>query len=276
MIFVVITLCKCGDRTGAIAKVLLNPSAYEDATDNNGLAPVHVACRQGTFRFLKRLKASGGNLNLPAEALCLLPSHFAAAFGHKQCLELLLERRAKVVSRTTEGASVHALHLAIANGHEACARAICDTPEEKRYEGWSLCIVIESSGPVLQWMYLQVNEQHGFAIEDPRHTAGTAKFSCLSKPDMSPKLWVRPEMHENSKAEHDESDVEDDSDEDAEASPENDDDKESEYLTRINSNDTNVAVVAEKETFVSRTASLEPKQSGLKKAGRLMKSVFHS
>ncbi|KAH7391405.1 hypothetical protein BKA64DRAFT_746953 [Cadophora sp. MPI-SDFR-AT-0126] len=265
----------CGDHTGAVAKILLNSGAYVDAADHNGLAPIHVACRQGTFRFLKRLRAGGANFNLPAGALCLLPSHFAAAFGHKQCLELLLDNRAKLVSNTKEGAFVHALHLAIANGHEACARAIWDALEAKRhFEGWSLCIIVEDSGPVLKWMYLQVNDQHWLAIEDPLQAGGTEKFVCFSKEDMSPKLWVRPGISESTNEEAGEGEVESDTDNDAENVEEDEEESEDQDLTRVETNDTNVAVVAEEDTPDVGLDSAEPKR--FNKARRLMKSVFHS
>jgi len=285
----------CGDHTGAIAKILLKSGAYVDAADKDGLAPIHVACRQGTYRFLKKLKSSGANLNLPVGALCLLPSHFAATFGQKQCLELLLEGRAELVSNTNEGVCVYALHLAIANGHEACARAIWDAFEAKHhFEGWSLCILIESSGPLLKWMYLQVNDEHWLAIEDPSQAGGTEKFVCFSRVDASPKLWVRPEISENRKEEVEEGEVEDDTDDDAEEIEdetegeveeeieeeiedeieEEEDEREYQDLTRESSNDTNAAVIAEEDTPTDIPPDSEPKR--FNKARRLMKSVFHS
>jgi hypothetical protein len=183
----------CSDYTGVIAARLLSHGAHPDLADLDGLAPIHVACRQGTVGCLKRLKASGANLNLPVGALGLSPTHFAVIFGRKICLEILLGSHAKVVAYGAEGARVYALHLAIANGQEPCARAIWNSVDPKpHYKGWSLCILLETLGPVLKWMYLVVNEQHWLAIEDPWKEMATKDFVCFSEEDSTPKLWVRP------------------------------------------------------------------------------------
>ncbi|KAH8778280.1 hypothetical protein F5882DRAFT_380262 [Hyaloscypha sp. PMI_1271] len=183
----------CSDYTGEITQSLLERGAHPNLTDKDGLAPIHVACREGIKACLKRLEAGGSNLNHPAGALCLLPTHFAAIFGRIECLQMLLTWQAQVVAAGADGPNVYALHQAIANGHEACARAIWHSLNPKpHYTGWSLCILLEAGGPVLKWMFLEVNEQHWFAIEDPWSGGGTQNFTCFSELHSTPKLWVRP------------------------------------------------------------------------------------
>ncbi|KAG4440980.1 hypothetical protein IFR05_003544 [Cadophora sp. M221] len=278
----------CGDNTGAIAKILMDFGAFPDIADNDGLAPVHVACRQGSIRFLKRLTASGANLNLPAGALGLLPSHFAAVFGHKLCMELLLANQAEITSYIADGTAMHALHLAIANGQEACARAIWLAVDPKPFEGWSLCILLETSGPVLKWMYLEVNDQRWLAAENPRQAGGTESFVCFSDEASSPKLWVRPSISKATLQEDVEADFDDDIDNDVDndiddgaviSSYENEM-KDFKVLAREDSNDTNKAVIAGPEhrrpirSSLPESSEFEPKI--FNKARRMMKSVFQS
>lgn len=269
----------CGDSTGAIAKILMDSGAFPDIADNDGLAPVHVACRQGSIRFLKRLAASGANLSLPAGALGLLPSYFAAVFGHKLCMELLLANQAETESYIADGAALYALHLAIANGQEACARAIWFAADPKPYfDGWSLCILLEASGTVLKWMYLQVNDEHWLATENPGQAGGTEAFVCFSDEASSPKLWVRPSISKSTVEEDVDADFDDDADDETVTGVYDNELKDFKILAREDTNDTNTAVIAGPELRLpirsSSPESSEPKI--FNKARRIMKSVFHS
>ncbi|KAH7319320.1 hypothetical protein BKA65DRAFT_556744 [Rhexocercosporidium sp. MPI-PUGE-AT-0058] len=237
----------CGDNTGTIAKVLLEYGAFADAADDDGLTPVHVACRQGSTRFLRRLIASGANLNLPTGALGLLPSHFAAVFGHKLCMELLIASGATIASCVGDGASLYALHLAIANGQEACARAIWDNTDPKpHFSGWSLCIVLETLVPVLKWMYLEVNNQYWIAIENPQQESGIEAFVCIGEESRLPKLFVGPGVSKEIIEEDEEAGFDDD-----------------------------IADEAGEEERSSITSPESSKPKWSKKARRIMK-IFHS
>ncbi|KAH6892533.1 hypothetical protein B0T10DRAFT_438408 [Thelonectria olida] len=199
----------CSDYTGSITKNLLVSGARMNVSDLNGLAPIHVSCRQGTVGCLRRLKAAGANLNLPAGALGLLPAHFAAIFGHKRCMEILLRGTANILTGEVNGFVVNALHLAIANGQEPCARAIWDSLNPKpEFRGWSPCITLESSGPVFKWMHLEVNDQYWFAIEDPLKEGGTKDFVCLTAEERTPKLWVEPGLKAPASQDRDDEDKE--------------------------------------------------------------------
>ncbi|KAL2063515.1 hypothetical protein VTL71DRAFT_5320 [Oculimacula yallundae] len=255
----------CGDITGAIARILLKHDANPNAADHEGLTPVHIACRQGTYRFLKVLSGIGAHLNLPAGALGLMPSHFAAFCGNYLCLEILLKNQAKLISYTAEGASIHAFHLAIANGHEACARAIWTSMNSKPvYKDWSLCIITESSGPVLKWMYLQVDDQLWLAIDGQKQEGGTQPFVCFSEDGISPKLLVRPGVSKHTPREHVAVSFEDDTDEEWESSP---------HATKGNSFVRPMAGMGSPDEHAPLQGSSELKR--LEKARRMMKSVFH-
>ncbi|KAF4462092.1 het domain [Fusarium albosuccineum] len=197
----------CSDYDGEVTRLLLAAGTDMDLPDNDGLAPAHMSCRQGTIGCLKKLKSAGANLNLPAGALGLLPMHFAAVFGHKRCIQILLRADASILTDPVNGLVVNALHLAVANGQEPCARAIWDSLNPKpEFRGWSPCIVLESSGPVLKWMHVEINDEYWFAIEDPLKEGGTKDFNCLSAEDKTPALWADPGLKATSRPEDGEDD----------------------------------------------------------------------
>lgn len=190
----------CSDYTGEVTRMLLTMSNDSpraklniNLPDLDGLAPVHVASRQGALGCLKRLKKASADLFSRAGALGLFATHFAALFGRKACLEVLLESVVPTVTFTDGGEWICALHCAIANGQEACARVIWDYIFPRaHFKGWSLCILLEEAGPVLKWMYLELDNSHWIAVEDPRKDGATEGFVSISADGETPTLWARP------------------------------------------------------------------------------------
>ncbi|KAM0437891.1 hypothetical protein ACHAPT_002256 [Fusarium lateritium] len=183
----------CSDYEGSITEALLWAGANASLSDLDGLAPVHVSCRQGTIGCLKQLRSAGADLSFPTGALGLLPAHFAATFGHKRCMQVLLRAGANLLTDAEDGVVVNALHVAIASGQDGCARAIWNSMHAKpEFRGWSPCIVLESLGPVLKWMHVEVNDQYWFAIDDPLKEGGTRGFLRQNPENKAPKLWVDP------------------------------------------------------------------------------------
>ncbi|KAF5670903.1 het domain-containing protein [Fusarium heterosporum] len=182
----------CSDYQGMVTEKLRIAGASLVLPDLDGLSPIHVSCRQGTVGCTKQLISAGVSPNLPAGVLGLLPMHFAATFGHTVCVQALLEAGAKIVT-DVDGPAINALHIAIANGKDSCARAIWNSMDEKpKFRGWSPCILFETQGPVLNWMHVEVNDEYWFAIDDPLKEGGTKGFLCSSPENETPKLWVDP------------------------------------------------------------------------------------
>ncbi|CAH0053755.1 unnamed protein product [Clonostachys solani] len=190
----------CSDYSGSITAMLLSHGADPNFPCENGLAPIHIACRQGTAGCLKELISNGVSLALPT-ATNILPAHFAAIFGHQACLEVLLAHNAPMKSYLTDIPNVQqlsALHLAVANGKEECARSIwnsssCNRDELKLRE-WKLCVLVEPSGPKIHWMYIEITDKHWFAVEQSKIDQGTRDFVLLSDEATLPAFWVRPAL----------------------------------------------------------------------------------
>ncbi|KAK3365327.1 hypothetical protein B0T24DRAFT_561203 [Lasiosphaeria ovina] len=148
-----------GEASLKIVETLLRSGADPNIADDNGLTPVHVACRFGNTAALRLMEVTQAEtkLHLPAGSTNLLPSQIASIFGHLSCLALLLNAKAPVTSTPLERVVFEALYFAIANGHQRCARLIW-LRERRQYEGRCLCIVMEPSGPVLRAVQIKVDE----------------------------------------------------------------------------------------------------------------------
>ncbi|KAM0343926.1 hypothetical protein ACHAPU_007980 [Fusarium lateritium] len=181
----------CSDYHGTITEKLFIVGASLVLPDQYGLSPIHVSCRQGMVGCLKQLISAGVSPNLTVGALGLLPMHFAATFGHTVCVQTLLKAGAKICTDIADGPVIDAFHLAIANGQGWCARAIWNSMGRKlEFRGWSPCILFETKGPALKWMYVEANNEYWFAIDDPLKEGGTDDFLCVSPENETSKLWV--------------------------------------------------------------------------------------
>jgi ankyrin repeat protein len=117
------------------------PGSILDLPDDNGLAPVHVACRLGHADALKVLLFAGASPRAPVGSTSLLPAHFAAFFGHAACLELLLEHSAPVFDLDHPNEiAISPLHLAVSRKHDKCA-ALLAQADPRLSDLVSTCVV---------------------------------------------------------------------------------------------------------------------------------------
>ena len=97
-------------------------------TSNNtscGLTPVHCASRQGHYDTLKTLldnTEEASVVNTPDTCLAATPLMLAAYFGHKKCVELLLEYGSNEEVVDLEGRS--ALIWAVLAGQDECVKVL--------------------------------------------------------------------------------------------------------------------------------------------------------
>ncbi|KAK3369516.1 hypothetical protein B0T24DRAFT_500499, partial [Lasiosphaeria ovina] len=102
-----------------IVKLLLQAGAFANLAGDEGLSPIHVACREDQAESLAALLEGGANPNLLTADIPLLPTQIACIFGHAYCLEVLLDHGADTISSVSVPdagtMSFNALHLAIAN-----------------------------------------------------------------------------------------------------------------------------------------------------------------
>ncbi|KAK3386872.1 hypothetical protein B0H63DRAFT_508796 [Podospora didyma] len=174
----------CAAESFPVVEELLQQGASCSLADEDGLTPVHVACRFGHWASLEMMVEAGASLDLPAGSLDLLPSHLAAIFGHKSCLAILMSEGAPVTSRPFDDEErVEALHFAVANEHHECARLIWEQYPAP-FEGWSLCVVLDEhgGGPVLKPMYIQITGAERWLAkpENPADVAAETDLSRLS------------------------------------------------------------------------------------------------
>ena len=89
-------------------------------SDDEGLTPLHAACREGKADAAETLISLGAVLHIPTHYLDFTPLHFAALCGHADCIRVLIARGASVNS----GAGIKPIHLAAASGSMDCVRAL--------------------------------------------------------------------------------------------------------------------------------------------------------
>jgi ankyrin repeat protein len=96
-----------------------------DLADDLARTPLVVACREGRADAVGTLLKLGANPNCAARPLGLTPCHYAALFGHNDCLRLLIEYRADCDAYTSHLAYFKPIHLAAANGWLQCVEMLC-------------------------------------------------------------------------------------------------------------------------------------------------------
>jgi len=182
----------CSD-SGNMVSLLIQAGAFVNLASDEGLAPVHVACREGCAVSLGALLEGGADPNLlTGGGIPLLPSQIASIFGHDNCLEVLLEFGAEILSEE-DGMCFNALHMAIANLHNKCARGIWSRLRPE-YNGWTDCIVFEDGKPVLRRKWVTANAKILRAFE-------SEQVELEHEPEAEPELESEPEPEPEQEAE---------------------------------------------------------------------------
>lgn len=103
-----------------------------DYPDDNGLTPLHVACREGYADCVEALLDIGASPLCATQSPGLTPIHYASLFGHYNCLAAMAEHSQaqasfKKVVMIEEGTDlIPPIHLAAANGWDKCVRLLVD------------------------------------------------------------------------------------------------------------------------------------------------------
>lgn len=122
--------CGGDDRIVSVLATTLESLSWApkiDHPDDNGLTPLHVACREGNLYCAKALLDLGASPSCVTQSAGLTPIHYASLFGHVDCLLAMAEARAdfdQIVSNEDNGALLHPIHLAAANGWLQCVKAL--------------------------------------------------------------------------------------------------------------------------------------------------------
>jgi ankyrin repeat protein len=111
--------------SSASLRTLAENGALLDLPDDFGRTPLDAACLGGRTSAVKTLLELRAGLNCAAQPLGLTPCHYAALFGHSQCLALLIEHHANADAGTAQLGYFKPIHLAAANGWLQCVRELC-------------------------------------------------------------------------------------------------------------------------------------------------------
>ncbi|RYP71847.1 hypothetical protein DL771_004559 [Monosporascus sp. 5C6A] len=152
-----------------VVELLLDAGAFANFAGDEGLTPIHVACREGQAESLAALLEGGATPNLLTKDIPLLPSHIACIFGHAFCLKLLVENDAETISGdipAEDEMRFDALHLAIANKQTRCAQVIW-TYQQPEFNGWSTCVVLEAGKAVLRRKWVTTGPDVWWADDGP-------------------------------------------------------------------------------------------------------------
>ena len=153
-----------------VVQALVNAGADVHLPDDLGLTPAHVASREDNGISLLRLIEAGADLNRQAGSLHLKPAHMAAIFGATRSMGVLMAENPDIISELDDGTSLNAFHFAVANGNEECAKAIWNHQKNKKdmeFRDWSLCVIIGTTGPMLRWMGVYINQNNWAIMENP-------------------------------------------------------------------------------------------------------------
>ncbi|KAG8162360.1 hypothetical protein KVR01_008125 [Diaporthe batatas] len=162
--------CGGDDRIISVVATALKSLAWAppvDYPDDNGLTPLHVACREGYVGCMRALLDLGASLRCATPFAALTPVHYASLFGHSGCLEVMSHhdqgREIKhLLWGTQKGELIQPIHLAAANGWADCVKILA------RHGSWFplasfMCTVRESPS---QSMSMSINGADLDAAED--------------------------------------------------------------------------------------------------------------
>ena len=106
---------------GEVVKLLIAEGADVNASDKNGATPLHMAAFQGHKEIAKLLIAEGTDLDWPSNDKST-PLRYAAVQGHGELVELLIAEGADVNATDENGATP--LHMSAAKGHKEIAKLL--------------------------------------------------------------------------------------------------------------------------------------------------------
>jgi len=109
------------ENHGEVVELLIAEGADVNATDKNGATPLHMAAAQGNKEIAELLIAEGADLGWPANEKST-PLRYAAVRGHTELVELLIAEGADVNASDENGAT--SLHMAAARGHKEIAKLL--------------------------------------------------------------------------------------------------------------------------------------------------------
>lgn len=125
-----------------------------DYPDDNGLTPLHVACREGHGDCVKALLDLGASPRCAAQSSGLTPIHYASLFGHLHCLEAMAQHPhargdfSKAVRAVDDVDLIRPIHLAAANGWHKCVQLLIRHGSPLKPLASLMCLARDSSsGP---------------------------------------------------------------------------------------------------------------------------------
>lgn len=147
--------CGGDDRIIYIIDTALKSSKWAptvDYPDDNGLTPLHVACREGHAACVTALLDLGASPLCAAQSSGLTPIHYASLFGHSYCLSAMAEHldpgaRSGFMQAVwmEDGESlVEPIHLAASNGWHLCVRLLLRYGSPMKPLASVMCIVRDS------------------------------------------------------------------------------------------------------------------------------------
>lgn len=109
---------------GACASIaiLLGHGAKINLVDDEGLTPLHAACREGRSSAVQLLLTMGASPHIETSTLNLTPLHYAALYGHVDCVRALLNAGVNV----NKCRGMSPIHVAVAGGSLACVSALAE------------------------------------------------------------------------------------------------------------------------------------------------------
>lgn len=130
-----------------------------DLADDEGFAPIHIACMLGHVESLSELLERGANINAATSDLTLLPTHVAAIYGQLECLHVLAKRGAAEEwdrEAIPTAPPYTALALAVANGHYFCARYLWGK-KHVSISGLVPCVILRNEEMHLETFDMTIN-----------------------------------------------------------------------------------------------------------------------
>lgn len=124
-----------------------------DYPDDNGLTPLHVACREGHDNCVKALLEHGASPLCAAQSSGLTPIHYASLFGHCDCLKAMANNPnsrselIQVIGMVEEVDLTRPIHLAAANGWYRCVEFLANYGSPLDPLASIMCTVRDSPSP---------------------------------------------------------------------------------------------------------------------------------
>lgn len=145
--------CGGDDRIILVIGTALKVSEWAPAVDypdDNGLTPLHVACREGYENCVTALLDLGASPLCAAQSSGLTPVHYASLFGHSDCLTAMAQHPdarsafTQVVEKADDVELIRPIHLAAANGWSQCVRLLTKYGSPVSPLASVMCIVRDS------------------------------------------------------------------------------------------------------------------------------------